>query len=231
MSPGGAPGPAERLIRSASETWESHKPSYADLIRRVLKVDVEEIVIRRRTDEEIVIRRRKEVMIEEIESLLTNSPLRVLFAVGLLLVGYAINRILWVLDETGFFLYCVGLWTRYYFLWTRYYSLNFGIELLIYAGLWVRYVVAWMYHANHDVKLVMLLMLVPAATATAAPPHIFHVIVDDLGWGNTGYHRATPTAEVQTPHMDALVADGVELYRQYVAPPQTEVLGHARTAH
>ena len=224
MSLGGAPGPAERLIRSASETWESHKPSYADLIRRVVKVDVEEIVIRRRTDQEIVIRRRKEVTIEEIESALTNSPLRVLFAVGLLLVGYAINRILWVLDETGFFLYCVGLWAYYYFMWTRYYSLNFGIELLIYAGLWVRYVVAWMLHAPRPLKLVMLLMLVPAASATnttAAPPHIFHVIVDDLGWGNTGYHRATPTAEVQTPHMDALVADGVELYRQYVHPECT----------
>ena len=165
MSLGGAPGPAERLIRSASETWESHKPSYADLIRRVLKFDVEEIVIRRRTDQEIVIRRRKEVTIEEIESALTNSPLRVLFAVGLLLVGYAINRILWVLDETGFFLYCVGLWAYYYFMWTRYYSLNFGIELLIYAGLWVRYVVAWMLHAPRPLKLVMLLMLVPAASA------------------------------------------------------------------
>ena len=169
-----------------------------------------------------MIRRRKEPTIEEIEFCVTNSPLRVLFAVGLLLVGYAINRILWVLDETGFFLYCVALWTRYYFLWTRYYSLNFGIVLLIYAGLWSHVVVD--VSRAMTIKLVMLLMLVPGASATnatAAPPHIFHVIVDDLGWGNTGYHRATPTAEVQTPHMDALVADGVELYRQYVHPECT----------
>ena len=81
----------------------------------MLKVDVEEIVIRRRTDQEIVIRRRKEVTIEEIESALRNSPLRSLFAVGLLLAGYAINRIMWVLDEAGFFLYCVALWT-----WARF---------------------------------------------------------------------------------------------------------------
>ena len=101
MSLGGAPGPAERLIRSASETWESHKPSYADLIRRVLKVDVEEIVIRRRTDQEIVIRRRKEVTVEEIEAVLSKSPLRTLFAAVLLLAAYAHRRILWVLDETG----------------------------------------------------------------------------------------------------------------------------------
>ena len=131
---GGAPAAAPA---PAPENWaflwgqSLQHTRYADLIRRVLNVDVDEIVIRRRTDQEIVIRRRKEVTIEEIESLWTKSPLRMLFAAVLLLAAYAHRRILWVLDETGFFLYCVALWTYYYFMWTRYYSLNFGIELLI----------------------------------------------------------------------------------------------------
>ena len=48
-----------------------------------------------------------------------------------------------------------------------------------------------------------------------AKPHIVAIIADDYGWGNIGYHRATPTREVATPTLDALVADGVELTRHY----------------
>ena len=57
-----------------------------------------------------------------------------------------------------------------------------------------------------------------AGKARATRPHIFHVIVDDLGWGNTGYHRtaADGTLEIQTPHLDGLVAEGVKLMRHYV---------------
>ena len=62
--------------------------------------------------------------------------------------------------------------------------------------------------------------LLSAATATARmPPHILLVNVDDLGWGNVGFHRhgrdghpanhrGAPD-EVQTPTLDALVAEGV----------------------
>ena len=54
--------------------------------------------------------------------------------------------------------------------------------------------------------------------ATATQPHVLFVLVDDLGHGNVGFHReeASPPPEVQTPNMDALVADGVQLRRHYV---------------
>merc|ERR1740138_1627290 len=51
---------------------------------------------------------------------------------------------------------------------------------------------------------------------TSKLPHIFLVVVDDFGWADVGYHRDTPTNEVQTPHIDRLVKEGVELNRHYV---------------
>ena len=52
--------------------------------------------------------------------------------------------------------------------------------------------------------------------ASSARPHILAVIADDFGWANVGYHRlGAPTREVQTPNLDALVKDGVELTRHY----------------
>mmetsp|Transcript_45267 Transcript_45267/g.105023 ORF Transcript_45267/g.105023 Transcript_45267/m.105023 type:complete len:627 (-) Transcript_45267:68-1948(-) len=55
-----------------------------------------------------------------------------------------------------------------------------------------------------------------AAAASPQLPHIFFVIVDDLGWGNVGFHRKDRSPEVRTPHLDSLVAEGVELDRHYV---------------
>ena len=48
--------------------------------------------------------------------------------------------------------------------------------------------------------------------------NVLHVIVDDLGWGNTNYHRspADRTEEIRTPRLDALVSEGAMLMRQYV---------------
>lgn len=66
--------------------------------------------------------------------------------------------------------------------------------------------------------ILLLLLSSVAPAAVLAKPHIFHVIVDDLGWGNTGYHRTgnDTTPEVQTPYMDSLVKDGIQLMRHYV---------------
>jgi len=80
-------------------------------------------------------------------------------------------------------------------------------------------------------------MAAPSPPAFPTKPHILHVIVDDFGWGalslsssaaaaadprslagNTNYHRATPTPEIKTPAMDALVGEGVEFMRHYVHP-------------
>jgi arylsulfatase I/J len=65
--------------------------------------------------------------------------------------------------------------------------------------------------------LTLLLCSPTAAAAVAAPkPHILMVIVDDFGWGNVGWHRKTPTPEVNTPTLDGLVKEGIELNRHYV---------------
>lgn len=67
------------------------------------------------------------------------------------------------------------------------------------------------------------LAAVPSAVAQP-PPHILKVIVDDFGWGNTNYHRkqiGESHAEIVTPHMDALVEEGVLLMRHYVHPECT----------
>ena len=46
-------------------------------------------------------------------------------------------------------------------------------------------------------------------------PHLVFILVDDFGWADAGWHRADGYREVQTPHMDQLVAEGIELDRNY----------------
>ena len=61
--------------------------------------------------------------------------------------------------------------------------------------------------------------------STSQAPHIVMILIDDWGWANAGWHRNTlgpgghfipATSEVRTPHMDALVREGIELDRHYV---------------
>ena len=50
-------------------------------------------------------------------------------------------------------------------------------------------------------------------------PHIIVFIADDLGYANVQYTRASygaTAAEVRTPNIDRLVAEGIELTRNYV---------------
>lgn len=47
-------------------------------------------------------------------------------------------------------------------------------------------------------------------------PNIFLVLVDDFGWNDAGWHRTEAVDEIQTPTMDALVREGLELDRHYV---------------
>ena len=51
-----------------------------------------------------------------------------------------------------------------------------------------------------------------AAVATAAKPHVVLVLSDDLGYHDLGYKNGGIT---QTPHIDALVADGIQLTDYY----------------
>lgn len=49
-------------------------------------------------------------------------------------------------------------------------------------------------------------------------PHLIVMLLDDYGWANAAYHRTPqddPDGEVQTPHIDELVASGVQLDRFY----------------
>ena len=48
----------------------------------------------------------------------------------------------------------------------------------------------------------------------ATPPNIVVLLADDLGWNCVGYHNN----EFQTPHIDSIAAEGIELDRFYVAP-------------
>ena len=58
------------------------------------------------------------------------------------------------------------------------------------------------------------LVATTGATAQPAPlrPHILLLIADDYGWANAGWH-SKQNAEVRTPHMNELVAQGIELNR------------------
>jgi hypothetical protein len=66
------------------------------------------------------------------------------------------------------------------------------------------------------------------STSFPPPPHILFILVDDLGWGNVGYH-VHPSAlqrqqEVQTPVIDWLAKqEGLELNRHYVRAFTTQV--------
>jgi hypothetical protein len=56
-------------------------------------------------------------------------------------------------------------------------------------------------------------------TTTTPLPNVLLFIVDDLGWNQVGYHaRASGNNEIQTPHIDAAAAAGIELNRGYMTP-------------
>jgi GR25 family glycosyltransferase involved in LPS biosynthesis len=81
----------------------------------------------------------------------------------------------------------------------------------------------------------LFLLIIAAAAATSSnskttsasqPPHILFILVDDLGWGNVGYHvdpsELRRQQEVQTPVVDQLAkVEGLELNRHYVSRIQS----------
>lgn len=53
-----------------------------------------------------------------------------------------------------------------------------------------------------------------AEPAAPPPPNILLIVADDLGWADVGYHGA----RIQTPQIDRLAREGVELDCHYVQP-------------
>lgn len=51
---------------------------------------------------------------------------------------------------------------------------------------------------------------------TASKPHVIAILADDYGWADAGWHRPEGYTEVQTPVMNNLVKNGIELDRHYV---------------
>mmetsp|Transcript_526 Transcript_526/g.1233 ORF Transcript_526/g.1233 Transcript_526/m.1233 type:complete len:602 (-) Transcript_526:288-2093(-) len=50
----------------------------------------------------------------------------------------------------------------------------------------------------------------------ARKPHIIHILADDLGWGELGYHNVEAGDDIQTPVIDALIkSEALELDRYY----------------
>ena len=57
-------------------------------------------------------------------------------------------------------------------------------------------------------------LLVASVNGASSPPHILFVVADDLGWSDVGFHGS----KIQTPNIDKLASEGVELDNYYVLP-------------
>lgn len=54
------------------------------------------------------------------------------------------------------------------------------------------------------------------AEAGSDPPNVIFIMGDDLGWGDVGFNG---NETIQTPHLDAMAANGLNLKRFYAAAP------------
>ena len=72
--------------------------------------------------------------------------------------------------------------------------------------------------ANMQIVVLMCFVLSAVVQCVKSPdkPHIVYILADDWGWANVGYHRNPPTREVDTPNIDRLVKEGLELDQFYV---------------
>lgn len=70
------------------------------------------------------------------------------------------------------------------------------------------------------VALVLTVMASPAGASGASPaegskPNIVHIVADDLGWKDVGFNGC---ADIKTPNLDKLAAEGARLTDFYVQP-------------
>ena len=73
--------------------------------------------------------------------------------------------------------------------------------------------------AVHKYWLVALAALgwgcLPGAAAAAGKPNVLVFLADDLGWSDVGFHGGD---QIDTPSLDRLAREGVELHRFYTTP-------------
>ena len=60
----------------------------------------------------------------------------------------------------------------------------------------------------------VLMVLFVQVVAAAEQPNVIVMVADDLGWNDVGFHGG----EIDTPSLDRLAAEGVELSRFYTTP-------------
>jgi len=58
------------------------------------------------------------------------------------------------------------------------------------------------------------LLATPLLAADAPRPNVVFLLIDDMGWGDVGYHAS----EIKTPNIDKLAAAGARLEAFYVQP-------------
>lgn len=58
-------------------------------------------------------------------------------------------------------------------------------------------------------------LLAPGAIHSAPPPHIVHIVADDLGWRDVGFNGCE---DIRTPNLDRLAAGGAKFTQFYVQP-------------
>jgi arylsulfatase B len=68
-----------------------------------------------------------------------------------------------------------------------------------------------------SVSLALVAAIYHFQSNTISKPNVVIIVADDMGWADVGYH----SARVQTPNLDQLSSEGVELDRFYVAPTCT----------
>jgi len=52
-----------------------------------------------------------------------------------------------------------------------------------------------------------------------AKPNVLFIFVDDLGWQDVGCYDIDEPCPYDTPHLDALAADGVKFWQAYSPAP------------
>ena len=68
--------------------------------------------------------------------------------------------------------------------------------------------------ATYSFSLALFLVFISSRIADKSNPNVLFILVDDLGWANIGYHSPN-NSDVNTPNMNVLHANGLELFRHY----------------